>query len=304
MSRSPSPPDLIVIGAYKCGTTTLQHLLEQHPEIHVAARKEPNYWAFVGMSDAELAAHPSAKWSVRSAEEYAALFAGVPHGAITAEVSPEYLKSPLALRHLADASTADTRIVAILRDPADRAFSDFMMYRRDGLEPFDDLHRALDVQEDRRQAGLATGDYVETGRYARQLAPWLDVFGPERLDVLLYDDLRDDASGLAARLYSIAGVDASFEPDSLTAQNRSGVPSGAVLRTAYRIRRRWGSSLSGILPATTKRFVDERLQRRLTKVEMPVDVRARLIETFRPDVERLAELIDRDLSHWLAIDPD
>lgn len=299
--RLPAVPDLVVIGAYKCGTTTLQHLLEQHPEVHVAAKKEPNYWAFAGMADAELTRHPSSEWSVRSSAEYAQLFAGARQGQITAEVSPEYLKSSVALRHLAERSTPSTRLVAILRDPCERAFSDFMMYRRDGVEPFDDFHRALDEQETRRKAGLAIGDYVETGRFAAQLEPWLEAFG-DRLLVLLQDDLRSDAASVASRLYAAAGVDPDVEPESLTPQNRSGVPDGAALRAAYRIRTRWGPRLREVVPASAKRFVDERLQRRLTRVEMPSDVRARLVDTFRPDVERLAVLIDRDLSDWLTVD--
>lgn len=296
---TPLPPNLVVIGAYKCGTTMLQRFLEQHPDVFVPTVKEPNYWAFAGMSDAECSAHPSARWSIRDDADYLALFDGAGDADVVAEVSPEYLPSAHARTRLAEIADEQVRFVAILRDPVERAYSDFMMYRRDGVEPLSDFEAALELQEERRSAGLPTGYYLETGRYARQLAPWFDSFGPDRILVLLYDDLRLDPGGVASRLYDFAGVDSSFVPTSTDAVNVSGVPEGTALRLAYFLRRRAGPAIRDRVPARTKRTIDRLLQDRLTRVPISVDVRARLIRELQAEIEDLSHLIDRPLAGWL-----
>ena len=295
---TPLPPNLVVIGAYKCGTTMLQRFLEQHPDVFVPTVKEPNYWAFAGMSDAECSAHPSARWSIRDAADYLALFDGASDADVVAEVSPEYLPSTHARIRLAEIADERVRFVVILRDPVDRAYSDFMMYRRDGVEPLDDFEAALELQEERRAAGLPTGYYLETGRYARQLAPWFDSFGSDRMLVLLYDDLKLDPHGVASRLYEFAGVDASFVATSTDAVNVSGVPDTAALRLAYSLRRRAGPAIRDRVPVRIKRTIDRLLQQRLTRVPLDADVRSRLVLGLQADIEDLRRLIDQPLDEW------
>ncbi len=275
----------------------LQRFLEQHPAIFVPTVKEPNYWAFAGMSDVECSMHPSARWSIRDAADYLALFDGSSDAEVVAEVSPEYLPSTHARIRLAEVADERVRFVVILRDPVDRAYSDFMMYRRDGVEPLDDFEAALELQEERRAAGLPTGHYLETGRYARQLAPWIEAFGSDRLLVLLYDDLKLDPRGVASRLYEFAGVDPTVVA-STDAVNVSGVPDSAALKLAYSLRRRAGPAIRDRVPERVKRTIDRQLQRRLTRVPLDADVRSRLVVDLQAEIEDLRRLIDQPLDEW------
>lgn len=292
-------PDIYVIGAYKCGTTMLQRFLEEHPDIYVPTVKEPNHWAFAGLDDEALALLPSAAWSVRDRSAYDALFADVADEPVVAEVSPEYLKSDQARRNLA-AHAPDARFVAIIRDPVDRAYSDFMMYRRDGVEPLDDFAAAIAAQAERRAAGLAIGDYLATGDYEPQLRAWFDAVGRDRVLVVLYDDLRADPGSVAADIYRFAGVDDTFRPAETDAVNVSGVPQGLVGRIGYAVRNTAAPLGKRLLPQSVRRRIDGVLQRQLVKEPLDPTVRAALVRELRPDIEALADLLDRPLDAWLT----
>lgn len=291
-------PDLEVIGPYKSGTTMLQRFLEEHPDVYVPERKEPNYWAFAGMTPADRLLLPSARWSVLERDEYERLFDDVRDEEVVAEVSPEYLASPHALMRLAETGHAG-RFVAILRNPVDRAYSDFMLYRRDGVEPLEDFEQALTEQPARAAQGLPTGFYLETGRYAAQLRPWIDTFGRDRVLILLFDDLRADAVETARRLYEFAGVDAGLTLIGQHPVNASGTPEGRLLRTAYAARHRFAPHVRDRLRASVERVVDAQLQRRLTRTEIDDDVRDRLLGQFRDEIEALSDLLERPLDTWL-----
>jgi hypothetical protein len=289
-------PDFLVIGAYKSGTTALHHHLRAHPGLFLPERKEPNHFAFAG--DTAPFTHPAAAGSVRDRSSYDALFAGAPAGSVIGEVSPAYLAVPGSCDRIRAALPA-VRLVAVLRNPVERAYSDFLMYRRDGTEPEPAFLHALERQSARDAATDPTSRYVSTGFYAQQLEPYLQAFPRERLHLLLHEDLRDDREPTLAGLFEFLGVDPDVALDEQPPANVSGEPGSAGLRLAYAVRRRVRDHLRPVIPAGLKRRVDAQLERRLVRAPMPPDARARLIDTYREDVLRLAAILDRDLTSWL-----
>jgi Sulfotransferase family len=294
-------PDFLVIGAYKAGTTSLHHYLRGHPQIFVPERKEPSFFAFDRLDDPGREQRLNPLWSaaVRDLRAYEALFSGAVSGQRVGEVSPEYLKNPHAVDRIAD-RIPHVQLVAVLRDPVERAFSDFLMYRRDGREDTTDFAVALDRQEERRAGGLATGQYVITGFYGRQLAPYYRCFGRDRIRVVLSEDLHDDRAGTLAALFGFLGVEPGVTVAEEREFNRSGVPSNAAVRLAYAARRRVAPVLRGAVPAAVKQRADALLQRGLHRPHMSEETRARLRAVYRDDILALQDLIDRDLSDWLA----
>jgi hypothetical protein len=290
-------PNFLVIGAYKAGTTSLHHYLRSHPDVYVPERKEPGYYAFAGLSEEEARANPVWPLAVRDRATYEALFDGWAGEAAVGEVSPEYLKNPLAVDHIA-ADRPDVRLVAVLRNPVERAFSDYLMYRRDGREPEADFDRALDLQEERRASGDATGQYVVTGFYGRQLAPYYERFAADRIRIVLTEDLAADRRAVMAGLFDFLGVDPAHQVTDQEDFNRSGVPSSSWVRLAYRARRRVAPLTRAIVPAGVRRRIDGALQDRLERVALPIEAAQRLREVYRDDIELTARLIGRDLSHW------
>ena len=157
MSTRESRPDALVIGAPKAGTSALHAALARHPEVYASAVKEPKYYlcgdapppAYCGPGDA----HSQQEWVWRRAD-YLSLFDPAPAETVRLESTPFYLYLPDARRRIAE-DLPDVRLVAIIRDPVDRAYSNWMHLWVDGLEPEADFCAAWRAEEARIDAGWA-----------------------------------------------------------------------------------------------------------------------------------------------------
>jgi hypothetical protein len=287
-----TPPDFLVIGAYKSGSTALHEALQAHPQVFVPARKGPSFFAFDGVEEPD---RPLPPGTVRRWEDYRALFDPAPADSLCGEVSPEYLANPRAAGRIRE-RVPDARLVAILRNPVERAFSDYLMYVRDGLEPEADFGRALDAQEKRRHAAAPTGYYVETGFYGRQLRPYFEAFPRERIQVHLFEDFAADPAAVLRSLFTFLGVDPAQGEAPERAVNVSGVPRNAVVAAAVRGGRR----LAPLLPAPVRRRAKATLARGLDRPALAPEHRRRLVELYREDVAELERVLDRPLDRWLA----
>src|SRR5919106_535618 len=235
-------PDFLVIGAYKSGSTALQEALRAHPDVFLPA-KGPSFFAF---DEAATDDRPLPAGTVRDWDVYQALFAAAPAYAVRGEVSPEYLANPWACDRIR-ARVPEAKLVALLRNPVERAYSDWLMYVRDGLEQ-EDFATALDAQEERRRAGSPTGYYLETGFYGRQLRPYFGAFPRERIQVHLFEDFAADPGAVMRSLFVFLGVDPDRARVPERAVNVSGVPRNAAVAAAVRGGRR----LAPFLPAAVR----------------------------------------------------
>ena len=197
MPRAPRP-DFLVIGAPKAGTTALHAALAQHPDVFVSDPKEPKYWlcdgapppAWRGPGDK----HSQQEWIWR-ADRYFPLFAPAAQHQARGESTPFYLWSRGAHRRIAE-DLPDVRLVAVVRDPVDRAYSNWMHLWSDGLEPESDFVSAFGREDERVRAGWAPfWRYRELGRYGEQLAHLHRYVDPERILVIRYRDLVDAPGG-------------------------------------------------------------------------------------------------------------
>jgi hypothetical protein len=257
-------------------------------------RKEPNFFAFAHGSATD---RPIRRGSVLVERDYLKLFDRAHPGAVVGEVSPEYMASPAACPRIA-ATVPDVRLVAVLRDPVERAYSDYLMYRRDGDERCEHFGDALDRQDERYARADPTGYYLRTGFYAAQLRPFFDRFPRDRLHVLLHDDLRAHHREALSGVFRFLGVDPSFTPGDLEPVNVSGVPVTRTAAAALAARRRL-RSVRPLVPEALKLRANRVVERSLHRPELDRADRARLVEVYRSDVAELAYLLDRDLSHWL-----
>jgi len=283
-------PDFLVIGAYKSGSTALQESLRAHPDIFLPP-KGPSFFAF---DEAPTIDRPLPAETVRDWDAYRALFAAAPGGAVRGEVSPEYLANPWACGRIR-ARLPEVKLVALLRNPVERAYSDYLMYVRDGLEQ-EDFGTALDAQEERRRAGAPTGYYLETGFYGRQLRPYFEAFPRERIQVHLFEDFAADPEAVLRSLFAFLGVDPARGRAPERAVNVSGVPRNAVVAAAVRGGRR----VAPFLPAAVRRRAKAALARGLRRPALAPEERRRLVELYREDVGELERLLGRPLDLWLA----
>ena len=208
-TREPKP-DALIIGAPKAGTSALHAALARHPQVYASAVKEPKYYlctdapppAYVGPGDA----HSQQEWVWR-AEDYAALFEPAPPGAVRLESTPFYLYLRSARRRIAE-ELPDARFVVIVRDPVDRAYSNWMHLYVDGLEPEADFVAACHAEEDRIRAGWAPfWHYRRMGRYGEQLADLFTHVERERVLVLRYFQLVSKPAETLDTVARFLGID-------------------------------------------------------------------------------------------------
>lgn len=287
-------PDTFVVGAPKCGTTTLYSRLASHPDVFACPLKEPNFFG----RDLPL--------SDRSEQEYLALFAGADGQARLLEASAWYLRSTTAAQEIARFSP-QARVVVALRNPVDMMFSLHGMRLFTGEEDLEDFAEALerDGEPGRRppRPPFPPGvGYVDAATLSVQVARFLEVFGRERTHVVVFDDLRDDPVGTHAALLRFLGLDDSHRPGERVEKQRSRSRS-AVLRDVLRdppgrslVRRAVPARVRTALWRDGAWKVLYRLNAApVSGARMDPALRERLLEQMRPEIEALGRLVDRDL---------
>ena len=296
-------PNFLIIGAAKAGTTALYHYLKQHPQIFMPPVKEPNFFAlegqkpnFRGPGDDEAIN----RFSITDIEAYQALFEGAENALAIGEASPLYLYSPDAPRRIRR-YVSNAKLIVILRNPVERAYSHFLHFVRDGREPHTDFRRAL-IEEERRirEHWEWAWHYKAVGFYFIQLKRYYELFDLEQIRVYLYEDFKEKPMELLCDIFRFLGVDDDFKPDVSLRFNVSGVPRNKVLHAFLSKPHPVKSLLKPLIPVKLRQRLVVTLQNRnLAKPELPAAVRKELVDLYREDILKLQALIKRDLSHWL-----
>ena len=291
-------PNFVVVGAPKCGTTSLYHYMAEHPDVFVPERKELHYFSHPDM--ARNATGPEDAHVLRSLcstpEEYATYYDGAEGHAAVVDVSPSYLYYHDAAERMRT-ELGEPGIVVILRNPVEKAFSHYMHLVRDNREPLS-FREGVAAEAERTQAGWAAlWRYVGNSIYAPGVARYREVFGDERVLVLFYEDLRADAESFVARVFEFLGVDAGVRPDVERVYHRSGRPRSKLLANVLSKAGPVSSLARALLPEGVRNSVRAALQNMNTgaKDELDAETRAWLAPRFREDAENLAALLGRDV---------
>lgn len=309
-SESLNPqPNFLIIGAAKSGTSSLWHYLRQHPQIYLPINKEPNFFAFAGQRPDYKGPAPDAviyeqlyRYCVTNATDYQALFTEADEAIALGEASVRYLYFPEAAERI-EHYLPEAKLILILRHPVERLYSHYCMnVGMYGLEPLS-LAEAL-AQEPARKAAHWGWDwhYVSVGQYYEQVKRYVDRFPPEQLKIFLYEDFCQDTLGVVQQIYAYLGVDANFCP-SLSSRSKSAyIPKSRTLYQFINEPNRLRSWLMKLLPDHTYSSLVDQLSQLNASPIPPLDetLRAELQQLFRPDIEKLQTLINKDLSAWLV----
>ena len=295
-------PTFLVIGAARSGTTALYLHLRQHPKVFMSRRKETNYFAFE--AQALDFRGPGAEFvnnSVASLDAYQRLFDDAPDDAAVGEASPLYLYSPHAPRRIRSLLPG-VRLIAILRNPVEQAYSHYLYARKEAIEPLADFVAALDAQEERRAAHWQPlFQYSDFARYNVQLRRYFEHFSRDRIKLYLYEDFAIDPLRVTQDIYRFIGVDDSFVPDVSHRANPGGIPMSELWQSVVMRPNPASKFIGSLLPEAARRRVRDALSRANTTREgMPIEARLRLQKDFRSEILGLQDLIGRDLSSWLA----
>jgi Sulfotransferase family len=288
-------PNFLIIGAMKSGTTALYYYLEQHPEIYMSPVKEPNFFS---SQEQENSAD-----TVTHIETYQHLFRGASGEKAIGEASHAYLYETGAAAEIRR-YIPEARLIAILRNPIERAYSHFLHMRRTGAEPLDDFAKALREEEVGIHKDRILQDYIGRGLYYDQLRRYFGTFPREQIRVYLYEDLSDAPIKTVQDAFRFLGVDDSFVPDVSLRRNVSGHPKYKTLDGLLRRQSRIKHAAKIYLPARlrwrlSKAFDDLKTRNLVEPPPLRSEVRRQLILVFREDILKVQELIHRDLSGWL-----
>jgi len=239
-------PNFLIIGAQKAGTTSLYEYLRQHPQVYMSPVKEPHFFTYEG--EARPSADIVTQWS-----QYLALFAGAQgHHVAIGEASPSYLHAHHAPERI-HRYLPDVRLIAILRNPVERAFSNWVHNVEHGRERLS-FPEALAREEERMRQGAGyVFDYRWKGFYAAHLSRYLALFPRDHLRVYLFDELRAKPAWVMRDLFEFLEIDPDFQA-RLERHNVSGIPKGLAgqvfsrvrkSRVAQRIGKKWIQNPSG-----------------------------------------------------------
>jgi Sulfotransferase family len=298
-------PDFFVAGVPKAGTTALHAALARHPELYMSAVKEPKYFltdgpppAHGGPGDAK-----TLRENVWRRSDYEALFESAPAGALRGESTPFYLYSQAAQQRI-KAVIPRARMILVLRDPVERAHSNWAHLWSAGLDPIDDFVRACEAEDQRVAAGWADfWHYRRLGLYGQQIQHLYSVFPAEQVLLFRYRDLVGDPAGMLNRICAFLGVSQGLISD-LPRENVTAHPE-LTRRHRYLSRvLRMGSAATTALPGhPAKKLIDKvegSLQQGAAPRRPPTwSERQALIPFFEEDIRLLEVVTGEDFSGWL-----
>ena len=307
-------PNFFIVGAPKAGTTSLYHQLDQHPQVYMSPVKEPCYFASeIRPGNFEEEHQPRIKREAQELQryltgslaekrfggivtewdDYLKLFQNGTGEKAIGEASVCYLWSETAAKNIAS-KIPDAKIIMILRDPAERAFSQYLHTVADGL-----VRRSF-----REQIELGTKNsgkfsvlhpFLEFGMYYEQVKRYIELFPRENLRIYLYEE---DHERILPDVLEFLNLDLSFMPDTAQRHLEKRVPR--TITPAYFLKKYgiWQQAKEWI-PGALQSLARTAVLRERKTVTIESKDRQYLIAYYREDVRRLANLLGRDLEAWL-----
>jgi hypothetical protein len=298
-------PDFLVIGAPKAGSTALHAALAQHPGLYMSAVKEPKFFLSDGPPPARGGPGDAQTYRehVWRRPDYEALFDEAAPGALRGESTPLYLHDPAAHRRIR-ALIPDAKLIAVLRDPVERAHSNWTHLWSAGLEPIGDFAAACEEEARRIEAGWASfWHYTGLGRYGEQLRHLYRLFPREQVLVLRYLSLVDSPAETLDRICGFLGV----EPGVIASLPRENVTAHPERTLRYRTVARVARIAAGVgefLPGTAGTLLTSPLEHMLQRSAPPRQPltqaeRDRVLPHFEADIRLLEQITGDDFSFWL-----
>lgn len=314
---NPRKPDFLIVGAAKAGTTALYALLTQHPQVYMSPIKEPNYFskdinldllrpqAKERLKAENLEAYFSGGMKrilhrayLREETQYLQLFAAAAPDQQAGEASASYLYSQVAAEEIKKFNP-QAKIIILLREPAARAYSHYLMDRKLGFVS-DDFTTALRNDAAFTPKGWGANSlYRELGHYYEQVQRYLITFPASQICILLQEDLMNEQQQTLRKIYRFIRVAENFMARDSGFRNESAVPSGkiaALLLRSGTVRVKLRNLLER---SPLKKLVLQLLYRKPELTERDRQTLQALRKEYKTEMEQLAALIDRDLHTWL-----
>ncbi len=300
-------PHFVIIGAQKAGSTFVHHCLREHPQVYMPLDETPFF--------------EDPFYQRRDRHWLSRLLAGAAPDQRRGIKRPNFLGEPECPARMA-ADLPDARLIAILRNPVERAVSAYYHQILNGTYPVRAIDKGLPPLFDTvfRRANPGPARIIDYGFYGEQIARYLDHFSRDRMLILIYDDLKHDRLGIVQHVYRFVGVDDTYVPQALDDRPKASLYSIPRIRLMA-LRNRWfvydihpqGTGMSMKNQTRLERWAseairqfDRRVMIRLFKNPRPrlsPALAYRLYQLYAEDIARLEALLERDLSAWRVAPP-
>jgi hypothetical protein len=311
-------PNFFIVGAAKCGTTSLYHYLKQHPQVYMSPIKEPNHFStdidpknfsqeykrYEKSKNLDISTYVRGdmnqeQWGayVHDPEDYRLLFRFSNQKKAIGEISNSYLYSRLAAHNIR-ITLPDSRIIIILRQPADRAFSHYQANLRDGRTTRS-FREEIEHDDAKPSHGWGISHlYYELGLYHEQVKRFLTIFPRDQVKILLFDDLKQDRQHLVNDLFQFLQIDTPSNLDTADTHNEARIPRAPgfikwITQTGLKRK------LFRLLPKSRRSAIKSLFFKAEKPLFRPED-REWMTARYRGDIIQLEQLIQRDLRHWLG----
>ena len=295
-------PDFLIVGAARCATTSLYYYLNNYESIRIPL-KEPWFFSYVNNPPGYMS--PGAYEVVSDIDDYISLYKDIPSGRLIGDASPSYLfKHDTTIRNIKDIYGSlyeKLKIIIILRNPIERAYSHFMMHKRGYKEPlaFEEAIAPETITTRLRENWDVFYDYVGCGLYYTQVKAYIEEF--PQVKVIIYDDLTRESGKSLRELCEFIGVD--FREDVVLEKlNKSGVPRLEILNKLINGSSLFKDFLMAVIPESArKRMKHKAYVLNMKPVPISPSQKDYLCTFFARDIENLSGLLNRDLSNWLKV---
>jgi len=311
-------PNFLVAGAAKCGTTSLYHYLLQHPDVYMSPIKEPNHFSSDIQPDSfspEYKIYEKSKnlniekyvngdmqeeqWGayVLNREHYLKLFKFAKGKKCIGEISNSYMYSKYAAENIKKDFPA-MKIVMILRQPAERAYSHYLANLRDGRTTLS-FREEVEQDDAKEQHGWSISHlYYELGIYSEQIKKFQNLFPAHQLKIFLFDDLKKDNVALARELFNFLGIDPDVKINYNEKFNEARIPKNAgfvKLITQLGIKRK----LFRLIPKALQKSTKEAFFKSGSVPKMSLEDRQWMTARYKNSILELEVILQRDLNNWM-----
>ena len=285
-------PNFFIVGAPKAGTTSLYQYLKNHPQVYMSPVKEPNFFSYDETVEQRL--YHKEK-GIKELDDYLKLFRGANGADAVGEASVSYLFYPSVPEKIKQFSPA-ARIIILLRNPVERAFSHYHMEHKMGYVN-ESLEEIISRNSRHRNAPLYYQQYVELGIYAPQLKRYFDQFGREHVKVLIYEEAVKNLPATMNEVYSFLGINSRHPADLNRRFNSFSAPRNPAFRFLYS-QKRLRKLARSLVPQGAIERVKKIFLSSTKRSEWSGETRKHLLGIFRPDIQEVEKLLNKNLRIW------
>lgn len=282
-------PDFLIVGASRSGTSSLYFYLREHPEIFMPEFKEPHFFSFFGKESPHPGRQP---WNVM---DYSELFSPAGHGQILGEASTSYLyyfnESIGNIKYVYGDRYIDLKIIIVLRNPIERAWSSYLLRRRTGydkgfFEVIDDFANNTDKK--------IFHNFIDSGMYYEQLKVYLSTFCAVK--ILFFDDLMKEAANTVRSIYDFLNLkNTDFSAGNLgKVYNASGIAKGKMFQPIHNLlfkRSKIKNFFKPLIPYTIRQNIKSSLGKMvMSKDAPPQEIKDYLSMKFKKDLSQLVSI--------------